>query len=322
MEGGAVTGFVSDPGGYKWSSDDPNSKSFLNEDGFADSLVKQTWERFKFGGAPAASQIAVFVNLKELPNNKFGTQGQIYWDDAYLNTQVGAIAHGTYTLKVTDPILFLKSFVPAKYYSGGDSAFDFLDYGNEAATQIFTEVVGSLAAAFSAYANDPNKGNRITSIQRDGIGFAQSLSRVVEDGFHWNRDRGLAIVSAAIMAIDYDEDTKELISKVKRADALMGARGNSNLQASFAEGIQAAGQNPDGGALGMGFMGMGMQASAGAVGGMQQPAYGQGYTAPQAATPAPAEDPYEKLTKLKGLLDLGVITQADFDAAKAKVLEL
>jgi hypothetical protein len=36
----------------------------------------------------------------------------------------------------------------------------------------------------------------------------------------------------------------------------------------------------------------------------------------------PAEDPYEKLTKLKGLLDAGVISQEDFDAAKAKVLGL
>jgi hypothetical protein len=35
---------------------------------------------------------------------------------------------------------------------------------------------------------------------------------------------------------------------------------------------------------------------------------------------AAAEDPYEKLTKLKGLLDAGVISQEDFDAAKAKVL--
>ncbi len=37
------------------------------------------------------------------------------------------------------------------------------------------EVVGSLSAAFSNYTNDPSKGNRITRIQGDQIGFAQSL---------------------------------------------------------------------------------------------------------------------------------------------------
>jgi membrane protease subunit (stomatin/prohibitin family) len=44
-----------------------------------------------------------------------------------------------------------------------------------------------------------------------------------------------------------------------------------------------------------------------------------------AAAPAPAaggvsDDMVEQLTKLKGLLDSGVLTQDEFDAAKAKVL--
>lgn len=328
MEAGAVTGYVADPGGYEWRSDDLNSKSFFNDEGLSEALVKQTWERFKFGGAPASSQVALFVNLKEIPNNKFGTQGQIYWDDAYLNTQVGAIAHGTYTVKITDPILFLKQFVPARYYSGAGSAFDLLDFDNDAATQLFSEVVGSLAAAFASYANNPAHGNRMANIQRDGVGFAQSLSQAVEQGFHWRRDRGIGIVNATLRAIDYDDDTKELMSKVKRADALMGARGNANLQASMAEGFQAAGQNPEGGALGMGFMGMGMQSAAGAMSTMRQPPYMQNYAQPQPAAyaaPAPtqtaqAEDPYEKLVKMKSLLDQGIIDQAEFDAAKAKVL--
>ena len=33
--------------------------------------------------------------MKELPNNKFGTHSEIYWDDAYFNAQVGAVTHGT-----------------------------------------------------------------------------------------------------------------------------------------------------------------------------------------------------------------------------------
>jgi membrane protease subunit (stomatin/prohibitin family) len=35
---------------------------------------------------------------------------------------------------------------------------------------------------------------------------------------------------------------------------------------------------------------------------------------------APAEDPYEKLIKMKQLLDAGVLTQEEFDQAKAKIL--
>lgn len=38
------------------------------------------------------------------------------------------------------------------------------------------------------------------------------------------------------------------------------------------------------------------------------------------ATAAPVEDPMEKLTKLKSMLDMGILTQAEFDAKKADIL--
>ena len=41
---------------------------------------------------------------------------------------------------------------------------------------------------------------------------------------------------------------------------------------------------------------------------------------PVAAAPA-AEDSMEELTKLKGLLDSGVLTQGEFDAQKQKILQ-
>ena len=45
-------------------------------------LITTSWERFKFDGRPGAQQRAYFVTLKELPNIRFGTQSEIYWDDA------------------------------------------------------------------------------------------------------------------------------------------------------------------------------------------------------------------------------------------------
>jgi membrane protease subunit (stomatin/prohibitin family) len=306
---GAVTGFVAEPGGYEWRSDDLNSKSIFAGDGFVDSLVWQSWERFKFGGQPSSQQAAFFVSLKELPNNRFGTQSEIYWDDGFLNTQVGAVTRGSYTLKIVDPILFVKNFVPAAYLQSGQ-VFDFTDLDNAAAGQIFNEVVGSLAPAFSLYTNDPGKGNRITRLQQDSVGFAHSLSSAVESAYQWKTDRGLVIVKTAIVAIEYDPNTRELLKQVQRADALAGARGNSNLQASVASGIQAAGET--GGAAGV--MGLGMATGMlGGIGSLQQP------VAPVAPV---AEDSLAKLKKAKEALDLGLITQADYDAVKAKVLGL
>ena len=168
--------------------------------------------------------------------------------------------------------------MPATYLEPG-KVFDFTDLDNDAASQLFNEVVGSLAPAFSLYTNDPAKGNRITKIQQDSIGFAQSLSAAVEQNYQWSTARGLQIVSTAIIAIEYDETTRELLRNVQRADALSGARGNSNLQASVAAGFAPA--------------------------------------------PAPvADDPVAKLAKFKEMLDGGLISQADYDAAKNKVLGL
>ena len=305
MQDGAITGCITEPGGFIFTSDDPNAKSIFSGDGMGASLVKQSWERFKYGGQPGSQQVAIYVNLKEIPNNRFGTQSEIYWDDAYLNAQVGAVTRGTYTLRIIDPILFVKNFVAATYLLDGE-IFDFADMDNDAGAQLFNEVVSSLSAAFSNYTNDPNKGNRITKIQGDQIGFAKSLSQAVEEGYQWKTDRGLEIVKVAIQAIEYDDDTKALLSDVKKADALSGARGNSFMQQSVARGFQAAGEN--GGATNMAFMGMGMNAVGGAMGNLQQPV-----TQKQ-------EDPMEKLKKFKEMLDNGLITQEDYDEQKKRIL--
>ena len=341
MEQGQITGLIAEPGGYEFRSNDPNSKSIFSDGIFAS--LGASFDRFKFGGQPGTEQLAFYVNLKEIPNNKFGTQSEIYWDDAFLNTQVGAITRGTYTLKIVDPVLFLKIFVPTKYLVAGAPVFDLGDLDNEAGTQLFNEVVGTLSAAFANYTNDPSKGNRISKIQADQIGFAQAMSSAVEEAYQWRSTRGIEIVKTAILAIEYDEDTKALLSDVKKADALSGARGNSFMQQSVARGMEAAGSN---GGTGMAFMGMGMNAASNMMGSVnndgssatnpfinvsQNPApvssesvaqSSDEVTAPAAQPESSVNDPYAELPKLKGLLDNGIITEEDFNAKKKQLLGL
>lgn len=344
MQDGEITGCILEPGGYTYTSDDINAKSFFGGDGIIESTISQSWDRFKRGGQASSAHTVFYVNLKEIPNNRFGTQSEIYWDDMYIGAQVGAMARGSYTLRVVDPLLLVKQFVPVQYLGSNSPIFDLADMENDASEQLFNEVVGSLASAFSMYSNDPDKGNRMSKIQADQVGFAQSLTQVVENNYGWKTSRGLIIEKVAIVAIEYDADTKELLSKVKTSDALMGARGASFAQHEVAQGVRAAGEN--GGGTGMAFMGMGMNAANNMMGQMnnQQMQYQQmqqqqnqqlfQQNQQQAAQPQQAaqqaeqpqqvaqEDPYAKLKSLKELLDAGVITQEEFDAAKAKVLDL
>ncbi|MGP1617223.1 SPFH domain-containing protein [Peptostreptococcus stomatis] len=337
VQEGAVTGIITEPGGYIYNNQDINSKSIFAGDGFIDSLVKSSWEKFKFGGIPATNQLVFYVNLKEIPNNKFGTQSEIYWDDAFFGTQVGALTRGTYSLRIIDPILFVKNFVPVKYLTTGGDIFDFQDMDNDVSEQLFNEVVSSLSAAFSLYTNDPGKGNRISRIQSDQIGFAQSLSSAVEEGYQWKSTRGLEIVKTAIVSIEYDEDTKQLMKDVKAADALAGSRGDSFMKQSVARGIQAAGEN--GGGDGIAFMGMGMNAAMNTMNAMgqsnnpnsYQPNFSQNQQAmnqqPMNQQPVnnqqaeqPPVDPTTKLIEMKKLLDAGVITEEEFKKIRFDLL--
>ena len=317
MQDGAITAFAAQPGGYEWQSDAPDSQSIFAGDGIVSPFILASWERFKFGGRPSSEQRAFFVSLKELTNNRFGTQSEIYWDDTFLNTQVGAMVRGSYSLRVVDPILFVKSLVSSKYLESG-APFDFTDLKNDASTQLYSEVIGSLSSAFAGYANDESKQNRMSRIQQDAQGFAKSLAYEVESAYGWRSERGIEIVSTAIVAIEYDEQSRELLKSVQRADSLMGARGNSNMQASVAAALQSAGEQ--GGAAGI--FGIGIASSSAGLGSLQQ-------TVPQQAAPqhgteptAVADDSFTALTRFKQMLDAGLISQEDYEAAKRKALGL
>jgi len=307
MQDGGITGYIDQAGGYTYSTKELNSQSFFNSNTTLATTLATSIERFKFNGTPGVSQQVFYINLKEIPNNRFGTQSQIFFDDAFLNTQVGATTRGTYSIQIKDPILFVKEFVPAQYLAKNAPAFDFADTNNQAASQMFNEVVASLAGAFATYVNQDDKQNRISNIQRDTFGFAKALAIAIEQQYQWQSKRGLEITNVAIVAIEYDKNTQQLLSEVQRADALMGARGNSNLQAATARGIEAAGQN---GGSGLAFMGMGVNA----VGGINQ-------SMQQESTELSFEEKTSRLREMKALLDEGIITQEEFDNYKKDVLK-
>lgn len=330
VQDGAITGFISEPGGYEYRSDDPNSKSMFSGDGILASTLSQSWERFKFGGQPGTQQMAFYVNLKQITGNRFGTQTPIYWQDEYLETKAGGSARGTYALQIVDPMLFFKSFVPDMYKQPNSTVFDFADIENAAVDHLFNDFLTCLTGAFKRFSlkSKENGMDTIDYIQSNLDQFALTMDEEIENSYHWTTNYGLKVTSVNLQA-DYDSATLEILEEARKADqeirkaSRMGAAYSNNMAgmmaAASASAMNAAASNENGSM--MGFMGMNManmQANnlMGAATAAVQP-----QAQPQQAAPA-QEDPYAKLTQMKKLLDDGVITQEDFDAAKAKLLGL
>ena len=305
IQDGAITSCITEPGGYIYSSNSQDSKSFFSEEGIISSTLKTSWERFKYAGIPNTEQIAIYINLKEIPGNKFGTRSDIYWYDSYINAQVGAKTRGVYSIKITDPILFVKNFVPIKYLRPEVNYLD-MEYGkDEISIQLFNEIVSSLSSAFSNYINNADKDNRIIKIQTDQIGFAKSLSEIVERDYKWKTERGIEITKVAIAGIDYDEESKKLLNDVNKAEALSGDRGNSFMKQSIARGLEEAGKHSGG--ENMAFIGMGISTLNNVTREINEQVESRDINV-------------EQLKKLKELFDEGVITQEEFDKAKKKML--
>lgn len=327
MQDGAITGCITEPGGYVYSSTDPNSKSLFNGDGILASTIGESWERFKFGGQAATEQLAFYVNLQEITGNTFGTPSPIEWDDAFLQTQVSAAVRGTYAIQIKDPILFVTQFVPVQYKMANARAFDLLDDNNEKADSMFNDVVSCLPAAFGEYCNDASGGARITQIKRDQVGIGNVLSQKVEEQYQWQAKYGFSITKVSVVGLEYDEQSAELVKQAQADDielrraSRMGQAYSNNMAgmmaAASASAMNAAASNENGAM--MGFMGMNManmQAN-NLMGAATNAAQTQAQ--PQAA---PAQDPSAKLLEMKKLLDAGAITQEDYDAVKKQVLGL
>ena len=108
VDGGKIVDYTAEPGYYK--VDNSSTPSLFN--GQLGDAVKETFGRFKFGGVPSAKQVCYFVNLQEIKGIKFGTRNPVNYFDSFYNAELFVRAHGDYSIKITDPILFYKEVIP------------------------------------------------------------------------------------------------------------------------------------------------------------------------------------------------------------------
>lgn len=249
VDGGKIVDYTAEEGYYTVNSS--STPSLFNGE-LGESLM-DSFNRIKFGGVTSASQSVFYVNLQEIKGIKFGTRTPINYFDSFYNAELFLRAHGTYSIKIKDPLLFYQEVVPrnAARVEIGDIEEQYL-----------SEFLEALSSAINQMSVD---GVRVSFAASKGRELSRYMSRILDED--WRRTRGFEIQSVGIASFSYDEKSKELI-EMRNEGAMLGDPSvrEGYVQGRIARGIEAAGGNAAGSMAGFMGMGMGMQSAGGFMG--------------------------------------------------------
>lgn len=249
VDGGKVIDYTGEPGYFTVKNS--SMPSLFN--GQLKEAVSESFDRIRFGGQTPTAQKVYFINLQEIKGIKFGTPNPINYFDQFYNAELFLRAHGTYSIKIADPILFYAEAVPKNA--------DHIEV-EDINGQYLSEFLEALQSSINQMSAD---GIRISYVASKGRELGQYMSDVLDD--QWRAGRGMEIQSVGIASISYDEESKSLI-QMRNQGAMLSDPGirEGYVQGAAARGIEAAGSNANGSLAGFMGMGMGMNTAGGFMG--------------------------------------------------------
>ena len=249
VDGGRIVDYTAEEGYYKVSH---SSMPSMFNGQFGEAL-KESFNRIRFGGVTPGAQKVYYVNLQEIKGIKFGTRNPVNYFDSFYNAELFLRAHGTYSIKVTDPIKFYAEVIP----KNADHVE--IDSINE---QYLSEFLEALQTSINQMSAD---GTRISYVASRSRELGQYMAHTLDE--EWTRMRGMEIQAVGIASITYDEESQNLIN-LRNRGAMMGDPSirEGYVQTTIAEGLKNAGSNDSGAMAGFMGMGMGMQMGGGFMG--------------------------------------------------------
>ncbi len=289
------------PGGYEYQN---GQKSIFNNDGITGSILNQVKDRIGFGGQTSDQKQIAFVNLREIRDIKFGTRGPLVYNDLFYGTDLEILAYGTFTLKIINAEIFIKNYVPANinYYSFDDQ---------KARSQIVSEFIQSFTVAL----NSLSTTYRISQLPSQANLIAEKIALDNTNAGTWKERFGFDIVKVGIENIEFSPESRELVIQyssnkmnLKAYEDISQKSSNIAAQQKIAQGIQ---DNGFGDGAGMIF-GMNMAQTMN----------------PQTAAPTiqksnmSFDEQVDAVKKLKELMDIGILSQDEFDVKKKEIMGL
>lgn len=246
VDGGRIIDYTAEEGYYTVKNE--LAPSMLN--GSLKDAISETFDRFKFGGVTPQKQQVFYINLQEIKGIRFGTSSPLNYFDNFYNAELFLRAHGNYSLRITDPILFYTNAIPKN-----KNQVDINDI-NE---QYLAEFLTALQTAINKMSAD---GERISYVPSKSMELSKYMGTVLDDS--WRELRGMEIVSVAVASITYTDDSVKLIN-MRNQGAMLGDPSirEGYVQGSIARGMESADSNAAGATTGFVGMGMGMNAGGG-----------------------------------------------------------
>lgn len=272
VDGGKVVDYTAEPGYYHVQ----NSATPSLFNGQLGDTIKESFNRIKFGGETPNKQQVFFINLQEIKGIKFGTRNPINYFDSFYNAELFLRAHGTYSVKIVNPLQFYAEAVPR------NADHVDIDQINE---QYLSEFLEALQSAINQMSAD---GERISFVSSKARELGKYMSNVLDE--EWTQLRGMEIQSVGLASVSYDEESQKLINMRNQGAMLSDPTVREGyVQGAVARGLEAAGSNANGSMAGFMGLGMGMNFAGGMTAQGSQTNLAQMQMQQQAApTPAPS----------------------------------
>ena len=284
-------------------------KSMLLNEGMVDLQTANIpfWTTItKFMQAFASEhKVAIYFFRKtRLLDQKWGTTSIIKYEDPKYKFPVGLRAYGNYSFKISDPGTFFASVV------GGSNRYTVEDFRKVMSSRMVQPLTDYFAEAKYSYAE--------IDAHREEL--AAGITQQLQDVF---TKLGFTITDFRIEGTGFDDHTMSRINRIADITAeaqAASAAGLNYAQMQQLEAMKDAAKN-EGGAAGIG---MGMGAGMG-FGQMLAGTMGQSIDPTQLSVNKPsaeteAEDSVHKLSKLKQMRDMDLISDEEYDTEKKKIL--
>ena len=242
--------------------------------------------------SPFRSEV-YFLNMKLFSNLKWGTKEPILFRDSELQ-MIRLRSHGIFSIQINDPSLFLNKVVGTQgiYFDT-----DIEDYLRNIITTRMTDVLGnSLKTIFDM----PKELYRLSLIIKSSLDLDfEGLGLILHDFY--------------VDSISLPPGVQEMID----ARSGMAAVGNMNdfMKFKAAMSLEKAAENPNGSAA----AGVGVGAGVG-MGFMLPQMLQNAVQSKEGQNTDISDSPFDKIKKLKELLDIGAISNEEFEMKKKELL--